>query len=534
MTRLGLDAGDGASLPSESSTASFWHQAAQDSGLLGHRTTAALPTRANVVVVGSGIAGAFVAREVLELVGEKAGVVMLEAREACWGATGRVSLDAFTSHAYHDYHDYQDYFPPLSYRAAYRWLQNAGRCQPDIWNNGATPHIARFELATYSMLSELVRREAIDCSWQEVGDAHVLLSDDEAVAAREKVARLPGELRALVKLEWRGDGERQGESSRIRGEAVGVVVQEHGARCWPYKLVAWVLRRMLQGGETRFNLQTGTPVTRLVRVSRREEARGGQGDDEARWMVHTPRGQVAARHVVLATNAYTSHLLPQMSRLIVPVRGQVCALRPPRRAVLLPHDYTWLSHGADDYLIQRAADQEGNNDDDAGANEAGGFIIVGGERFVVAGGQEGISADDVVEPRIGAALRTAVPQVLELQEAGEARASRLEAAWEWTGIMGYSRDARPWVGRVPGQLVRGGGEAEHQEAHDDDDDGLWICAGFTGHGMPVAPGCGVAVARMLVGKAGDGVSLPPEYVACAERLGVAAARAELPRGAWDC
>ncbi|PHH58467.1 hypothetical protein CDD81_5752 [Ophiocordyceps australis] len=374
------------------------------------------------------------------------------------------------------------------------------------------------------MLSELVRREAIDCSWQDVGGAHVLLSDDEAVAARDKVARLPAELRAQVRLEWRGEGKAE----RIRGEAVGVVVQKHGARCWPYKLVVWMLKSMIQGGGGRFNLQTKTPVVRLQRAGSGRRDRGGGAQEEeswARWIVQTPRGQIAARHVVLATNAYTSHLLPQMARLIVPVRGQICALLPPPRAALLPHDYTWLSHGADDYLIQRATGHES-------ALAAGGLIIVGGERFLVPGGQESISADDVVEPAIGEALRTAVPRVLELQEKPqEGRASRLEAAWEWTGIMGYSRDARPWVGRVPAQLLPRGGEGE-EGGKEEEEDGLWICAGFTGHGMPVAPGCGVAVARMLVGRA-DGVHLPPEYVACAERLAVAATRAVLPRGAWD-
>lgn len=43
-----------------------------------------------MVVIGSGITGAFAARE-LVLKGGGLDVVMIEAREACWGATGRVS-----------------------------------------------------------------------------------------------------------------------------------------------------------------------------------------------------------------------------------------------------------------------------------------------------------------------------------------------------------------------------------------------------------------------------------------------------------
>lgn len=80
-----------AGLPTEKSTASFWHSEPSPF-LLGHRTTAALPSAADVVVVGSGITGASAARFFAED-GRAAGlgVVMLEAREACWGATGRVS-----------------------------------------------------------------------------------------------------------------------------------------------------------------------------------------------------------------------------------------------------------------------------------------------------------------------------------------------------------------------------------------------------------------------------------------------------------
>lgn len=80
-----------ANLPNPTSTASFWH--AQPSKLLlGHRTTEHLPTKADVVIIGSGITGAFAAHHLSnDARGKGLDVVMLEAREACWGATGRVS-----------------------------------------------------------------------------------------------------------------------------------------------------------------------------------------------------------------------------------------------------------------------------------------------------------------------------------------------------------------------------------------------------------------------------------------------------------
>jgi hypothetical protein len=87
MTVATLEPGQ-AELPSPDSTASYWHVEPSDR-LLGHRTTPDLPAEADIVVVGSGITGAFAARE---LVNAGRSVLLLEAREACWGATGRVSL----------------------------------------------------------------------------------------------------------------------------------------------------------------------------------------------------------------------------------------------------------------------------------------------------------------------------------------------------------------------------------------------------------------------------------------------------------
>jgi choline dehydrogenase-like flavoprotein len=51
-----------------------------------------LPKEADIVIVGSGITGTSAARFLAEDGRAKGkSVVMLEAREACWGATGRVS-----------------------------------------------------------------------------------------------------------------------------------------------------------------------------------------------------------------------------------------------------------------------------------------------------------------------------------------------------------------------------------------------------------------------------------------------------------
>ena len=77
-------------LPTEKSSKSYWHKEPSEK-LLGHRTTPELPNKADVVIVGSGMTGAWAAHFLKHGKAKDQSVVMLEAREACWGATGRVS-----------------------------------------------------------------------------------------------------------------------------------------------------------------------------------------------------------------------------------------------------------------------------------------------------------------------------------------------------------------------------------------------------------------------------------------------------------
>lgn len=77
-----------AGLPVSNPSKSYWLKEPSEK-LLGHRTTPELPASADVVIVGSGITAAFAAHTLKERKPEL-NVVMLEAREACFGATGRV------------------------------------------------------------------------------------------------------------------------------------------------------------------------------------------------------------------------------------------------------------------------------------------------------------------------------------------------------------------------------------------------------------------------------------------------------------
>jgi glycine/D-amino acid oxidase-like deaminating enzyme len=135
-------------------------------------------------------------------------------------------------------------------------------------------------------------------------------------------------------------------------------------------------------------------------------------------------------------------------------------------------------------------------------SHTGGELMFGGGRLYAAKSGIGISDDSSIDDPAAAYLRRELNVVLNLQN----DKSDLDATYEWSGIMGYSRDGKPWVGEVKTELGLGGGN------------GLWVCAGFTGHGMPNTVLSAKAAVELILGKKADEVDLPAAYRLSRERV----------------
>jgi len=442
-----------ANLPTANSTRSFWHSEPSKI-LIGHRTTAPLPTEADVVIIGSGISGSCAAHFLREDDrGKDLNIVMLEAREACWGATGR----------------------------------NGGHCAPSTYLR--PPEIGSFELRNFRALEKLVVENNIRCDWRTLSVVHGYMSKSMFAAGLksfEELHKIAPEFARHTKV-ITGDSESPSLADLRLPAAVGAMIQTPAASLWPYKLICWILESLLssnKSSESSFNLQTNTPVTHLQKTT------------TGSWIVHTSRGMIAAKNVLLTTNGYTSHLLPSFSDLIVPVRGEMSSLIPPKSMrpgtgnPPLENTYGFIGHGKqnmnqDDYLVQRPFTHDGG----------GGELMFGGGRSYAANAGLGVSDDSSIDPPAAAYLRQEISIVLDLMNDKK----ELKASYEWSGIMGYSRDDRPWVGEVSEDFGLGGGK------------GLWICAGYTGHGMPNASGCAKAAVQMMLGTSAEDVDLPGAY-----------------------
>lgn len=357
-----------------------------------------------------------------------------------------------------------------------------------------SPDIREFELRNFQVIKEMVSKNEIPCDWRTTSVVHSFLSKrmfDLAVQELEKNSKTDPGVLEQAKVVTKDSISPSLEDLRLPS-SVGAIVQTPAASLWPYKLVAWILEDLLlakKASKASFNLQTNTPATNL------QKAKDGA------WIVHTPRGMIAAKKVLLTTNAYTSHLLPEFSDLIVPVRGEMSSLVPPQDMAPgndnppLVKTYAFVGNGRqninqDDYLVQRPFSADGK----------GGEFMFGGGRSDAAQAGVGVSDDSSIDIPAADYLRQEISKVLNLKNGRQ----ELKASYEWSGIMGFSRDERPWVGEVGEEL--GGGK------------GLWVCAGFTGHGMPNTHLSAKAAVDMVLGTSIDDVYLPAAYKLTADRV----------------
>ena len=218
---------------------------------------------------------------------------------------------------------------------------------------------------------------------------------------------------------------------------------------WPFALVhAFAAAARRHGAE----LRIGSAAERLLRAGDRVVGVVAGGE------------RIAADEVVLATNAYTPALLPELPPgAIVPARGQILVTRPLPPLLTVPFGT--------------------NFDKEYGRQTPDGRILCGGYRRLDAGEGLGATAERVSPPVLAGIARCLTGLFPAL--AGRARVARA-----WAGIMGFTADGLPLLGPY--------GPAP----------GLTLAAGFNGNGFSWAAAAGRAVADLLAGR-DPGLDLAP-------------------------
>ncbi len=179
------------------------------------------------------------------------------------------------------------------------------------------------------------------------------------------------------------------------------------------------------------------------------------------WRVTTSQGDVQARHVVLATNGYTSNLVPTLQRRLVPVASHVIAteeLPPGLAGKFCPKGRTFSE-------TRRVLNYYRLSPD--------------GKRVIFGGRARFTEIDGATRARLlHAALVERVPEMADVK-----------VSHTWQGNVAFTYDALPHAGET---------------------EGLHFVVGCNGSGVSMMPYLGTALGRALAGKltGKDGGKLP--------------------------
>jgi gamma-glutamylputrescine oxidase len=163
-------------------------------------------------------------------------------------------------------------------------------------------------------------------------------------------------------------------------------------------------------------------------------------------------GDVDARHVVIATDGYSEGLVPELRTVVQATRGQVVATEPlPELLFPCPH---YARRGFDYW--QQLPD---------------GRLVAGGRR------------DTKFEAEYTAVEETTEAIQEQIEELVRELLGHLpRITHRWAGLFGTTADRLPVAGAVPGR------------------DGVWVAAGYSGHGNVMGLACGELVARAILGQ----------------------------------
>ena len=177
--------------------------------------------------------------------------------------------------------------------------------------------------------------------------------------------------------------------------------------------------------------------------------------------VTSSRATVAARRVLLATNAYSALLHPFFQGKVHPQRGQI-QVSEPAPLVFPVAGYSHFGY----YYFRQIAESD--------QPEMGRWLI-GGARHLNYAAEEGHTDENVtakVQADIAAYTAQYFPELADVP-----------ISHRWAGTMGFTDDGLPLVGELP------------------DLPGVFYCVGFNGHGR----GLGIKVAERAFGLITEGV-----------------------------
>lgn len=267
------------------STPYWWEDAPPFDG-----TEVALPSSCDVAVIGGGFAGLCAA---LELARNGAATVVLDSGALGGGASTRNSGS-------------------VSVRFDIAKVMRALGSSPGV--DAQLVGLARNATESIDFVEKLIAREAIECDYAVRG------SYLAAVTPRHygELARRSAAMRKYFGVEAHVV-PRSDQRSEIGSDFYyGGMVNERTGQLHPSRYHRGLVEACRRAGAT---LAPHTAVTRLHRE-------GGS------HVLETPRGQLRAREVLVATNGHTGTATPALKRRVIPVASHIIVTEPLRDAIV--------------------------------------------------------------------------------------------------------------------------------------------------------------------------------------------------------
>ncbi len=295
-------------------------------------------------------------------------------------------------------------------------------------------NVLQVTLESQKLLRQVLVEEEISCDYRETGTLGLSLNADEHSAFVQYHAALKAEGVAIQLL----DRQQVQELifTPLSPEIVGGVLTSETALVHPARFVQGLLTAAQRRG------------ARMVSATVRQLEH-----DENAVVVHTTRGTIRAQQVVVATNAWLADLLPQLGRVVAPVRGQVLSYAP--LPAIFSTGMAVNISGTGEYW-QQALD---------------GSIILGGCRTAAPQCDIGVRENQTTQ-EVQQALEQVFPRLFPAL-------SGLRVAQRWAGLMAFTPDYLPVADVVP------------------DMKGVWAVGGFSGHGMPFGMRLGQLLAEAV-------------------------------------
>ncbi|KAI1269940.1 FAD dependent oxidoreductase [Xylariaceae sp. FL1019] len=480
-------------LPISSPTNPYWLEDPPYPELVNiHSKT--LPQEADIVIIGSGITGAAVARSILYDAARKGRgkksrdgdkltpsttedeksissdlprIVVLEARSLCSGATGRNGGHIKAS--------------PHELFAQLRRMKI---------NEERAAALVRFQLAHLDVLTSLCEAEGWDAAeCRKVETTDMYLTDEDREKAFEEVHELRKWVPELKIQMW--DSEEAHEKFQTNAYIKGAISYTAGA-LWPFRFVSCVWKDLLDRFESQLSLEMNTPVTKV-------EASPPLATNRSAYAVTTDRGTIRCNQIVHATNGFTTQFVPGLKNKMTGILAHMSAQRPGKAFPDLNGERSWsiFYNGSFDYVTQRPSHGGKPGDIMLG----GGFSRSANEGLSTIG----IWDDSKMDALPVAHISGIFPTVFEPRWGAEGEGGRIKSTW--SGIVCPTGDLCPFVGPLDPKLT--GREFGISSQTPGPHAGEWVAAGYSGDGMVWAWLSGTAVGLMLNGSENEVITKQP-------------------------